>query len=93
VRVYGVLADRNGPRYLVYAPSPQPTVSSTPAVDEAGGNATRRLADCVLYAIGGSGALAAIWFGFVVPSAPAPPATAALTSSPAIAVSSVRWPR
>jgi hypothetical protein len=81
----GVLAGRNGHSYLVYACGPRARAPFNGAPRQAvaadkRANAARRLAECMLYALGGGGALAAIWFGFVAPSAPAPPATAAFTA-------------
>jgi hypothetical protein len=95
----GVLVDRNGRCYLVYAPSrPAAGRPNPPAPvfnddkDDAGDNdvprPARRFAEWALYALCGAAAAAAIWFVFVVPRPQGAPTSvrpipASLSSFPA----------
>jgi hypothetical protein len=94
----GVLTDRSGRSYLVYAPArpaaarPVPALPApsppAPVFDEEVPRPARRFAEWALYALCGAAAAATIWFVFVVPRAQgAPPSVrpipASLTSFPA----------
>jgi hypothetical protein len=74
----GVLTDRSGRSYLVYATAPARPAPNPPAPvfnDEDDGvpRPARRFAEWALYALCGAAAAAAIWFVFVVPRAQAAP--------------------
>jgi hypothetical protein len=65
-RAEGVLTDRSGRSYLVFAPiarAPKPPAS----LDEIVPGAARRMAEWAVYGLCGSAAAAALWFAFIVP--------------------------
>lgn len=63
-----VLTARDGRRYLVFARLARaPGSLPLNALDEVVPGPTRRLAEWAVYALCGGGALAALWFAFVVP--------------------------
>jgi hypothetical protein len=63
MRTEGVLTDRSGRSYLVYA---QITRAAVP-LDEFVPSATRHLAEAAVYGLCGGAAVAALWFTFIVP--------------------------
>lgn len=64
----GVLTGRDGRRYLVFERFARAAGSlPLPGLDEDVPGPTRRLAEWAVYALCGGGALAALWFAFVVP--------------------------
>lgn len=88
-RADGVLTDRSGRNYLLYAPAPPPPNPPLPAFDNDVPRPARRVAQWVLYALWGAAAAATVWFVFVVPRAqgtpvpvrPIPPSLAKLSAS------------
>jgi hypothetical protein len=63
MRADGVLTDRRGRSYLVYAHIPRAAVP----LDEFVPSATRHLAEAAVYGLCGGAAAAALWFAFIVP--------------------------
>jgi hypothetical protein len=63
MRTEGVLTDRSGRSYLVYA---QIARAELP-LDEVVPGATRRLAEWAVFGLCGGAAAAAVWFAFIVP--------------------------
>jgi hypothetical protein len=63
VRTEGVLTDRRGRTYLVFAQIPRAAMP----LDEVVPRATRRLAEFAVYGLCGGAAAAALWFAFIVP--------------------------
>jgi hypothetical protein len=75
-RADGVLTDRNGRIYLLYAPAPPaPKPQPAPVFDVEVPRPAIRFAEWALYALCGAAAAAAIWFVFVVPRAQGAPAS------------------
>jgi hypothetical protein len=64
MRTEGVLTDRRGRSYLVYAHIPRAAMP----LDEYVPSATRHLAEAAVYGLCGGAAAAALWFTFIVPS-------------------------
>ncbi|HEX3463094.1 MAG TPA: hypothetical protein VHS78_03440, partial [Candidatus Elarobacter sp.] len=62
----GVLRDRAGRIYLVFAPPPK-AAPAPPPLDEIVPGPTRRLVEWAVYGLCGGAALAAMWFSFFVP--------------------------
>ncbi|HEV3086925.1 MAG TPA: hypothetical protein VGX96_06830 [Candidatus Elarobacter sp.] len=77
-----VLAGRNGHSYLLYARSVRAPAHDALVTGDGSGNVARRVAEFAVYTFGGAAAVTAMWFGFLVPVAPAPATTAAFTTSP-----------
>jgi hypothetical protein len=74
-RADGVLIDRSGRSYLLYAPAPPPSKPAPPAaLDDDVPRPARRVAHWVLYALWGAAAAATVWFVFIVPRAQGAPA-------------------
>jgi hypothetical protein len=63
MRTEGVLTDRSGRSYLVYAQIPRAEMP----LDEVVPRATRRLAEWAVFGLCGGAAAAAVWFAFIVP--------------------------
>ncbi|MDB5043419.1 MAG: hypothetical protein JWN27_4145 [Candidatus Eremiobacteraeota bacterium] len=75
-RADGVLTDRSGRVYLLYAPAERPAANPpAPVFHEDVPRPARRFAEWALYALCGAAAAAAIWFVFVVPRAQGAPAS------------------
>ena len=66
LRGEGVLRDRRGRTYLVYAP-PAKAAPPPPPLDEIVPGPTRTLVEWAVYGLCGGAALAATWFAFFVP--------------------------
>jgi len=66
MRAQGIMADRMGRRYLVFAPI-APAAPPPAALDEVVPGPTRRLAEWAVYGLCGGAAAAALWFAFIVP--------------------------
>jgi hypothetical protein len=72
MRPAGVLTDRSGRSYLVYASTVRPPEFALPARYESVSQAARRFSEWALYAFCSAAAATAIWFGFVAPQFAAP---------------------
>jgi hypothetical protein len=66
-RADGILTDRSGRRYLVFAPIPAVARTAFATLDEVVPGPTRRLAEWAVYSLCGGAAAAAVWFAFIVP--------------------------
>lgn len=73
MRTDGVLTDRRGRSYLVYAPIARTAKPGAPVLEEVVPPATRRLVEWAVYTLCGGAAMIAIWFMFLVPVASSPP--------------------
>jgi hypothetical protein len=71
----GVLTDRSGRSYLLYAPARPASDPPAPDPDADVPRPSRRFAEWALYALCGAAAAAAVWFVFVVPSVQGTPAS------------------
>lgn len=69
MRSYGVLTDRSGRTYLIYARNPRAAEPAAAVPDEAVPAATRRFVEWAVYALCGGAAVIAIWFIFLIPVA------------------------
>jgi hypothetical protein len=63
----GVLTDRRGRSYLLFAPIPRAAAAAVPTLDEIVPGPTRLLAEWAVYSLCGGAAAAALWFAFIVP--------------------------
>jgi len=65
LRGEGVLTDRSGRKYLMFARPPRARTPAT--LDEVVPGSTRRIAEWAVYSLCGGAAAAALWFAFIVP--------------------------
>jgi hypothetical protein len=72
MRPHGVLTDRSGRSYLVYASSVRPPEFPAPVLHQDVAEPARRFTEWALYAFCSAAAVAAIWFGFLAPEYGAP---------------------